>query len=113
MFFRQTEHCFSVNEQNSHKTATVTTTSPWQRIHGFLVYKKASFEQLGHIIYYYSNILEYLEAIMSEFFPFIHKIEKKKEQEPQPLYVELIPPPPPQKKRDDEEEQPRVVIIEL
>lgn len=50
---------------------------------------------------------------MSEFFPFIHKIEKKKkDQEPQPLYVELIPPPP-QKRDVEEDETPGVIIIQL
>lgn len=51
---------------------------------------------------------------MDNFFPFIHKIEKKKEEELQPLYIELDPPPPPQKhKSDEDEETPRVIIIEL
>jgi hypothetical protein len=49
---------------------------------------------------------------MDSFFPFVHKIEKKKKQdELQPLYVELYPPPPPIKQ--DEEEEPRVIIIQL
>jgi hypothetical protein len=50
---------------------------------------------------------------MDTFFPFIHKIEKKKKEELQPLYVELEPPPDWREKKDDEEETPRVVIIEL
>lgn len=51
---------------------------------------------------------------MDAFFPFIHKIEKKKEEELQPLYIELEPPPPPQREhKSDEEETPRVIIIEL
>ena len=50
---------------------------------------------------------------MNNFFPFIHKIErKKKEDELQPLYIELEPPPP-QQQQKDEEETPRVIIIEL
>jgi hypothetical protein len=50
---------------------------------------------------------------MDAFFPFIHKIEKKKnDEELQPLYVELEPPPVRQEK-DDKEESPRVIIIEL
>lgn len=50
---------------------------------------------------------------MEPFFPFIHKIEKKKkEDELQPLYVELEPPPL-QRQEKDEEETPRVIIIEL
>ena len=48
---------------------------------------------------------------MNEFFPFIHKIEKKKEKEAEPLYIELIPPPIPQK--EDEKEEKRVIVIEL
>ena len=49
---------------------------------------------------------------MDSFFPFIHKIEKKKEFEPEPLYVELYPPPPRQK--DDKEElDSHIIIIEL
>lgn len=51
---------------------------------------------------------------MNDFFPFIHKIEKKKkEDELQPLYIELEPPPPQQHKKDKEETQERVVIIQL
>lgn len=50
---------------------------------------------------------------MDAFFPFIHKIEKKKKEELQPLYIELEPPPPPQYEQKDEEETPRVVIIDL
>lgn len=50
---------------------------------------------------------------MNSFFPFIHKIEKKKkEDELQPLYIELEPPPP-QEHKEIEEETPRVIIIEL
>lgn len=51
---------------------------------------------------------------MDAFFPFIHKIEKKKDEELQPLYIELEPPPPVQQEhKSDEEETPRVIIIEL
>jgi hypothetical protein len=50
---------------------------------------------------------------MSDFFPFIHKIEKKKKEELQPLYIELDPPPLEQQQKSDEEETPRVIIIEL
>ena len=52
---------------------------------------------------------------MNDFFPFIHKIEKKKkEDELQPLYLELDPPPPPpQKHKKDEEETPGVIVIEM
>lgn len=51
---------------------------------------------------------------MDNFFPFIHQIEKKKkEDELQPLYIELEPPPLERKQKDDEEETPRVIIIEL
>lgn len=50
---------------------------------------------------------------MNPFFPFIHKIEKKKKQdELQPLYLE-IEPPPPQVKEEEKKEDPRVIIIEL
>jgi hypothetical protein len=50
---------------------------------------------------------------MNDFFPFIHKIEKKKKSEElQPLYIELEAPPVERKKTDDEE-TPRVIIIEL
>ena len=49
---------------------------------------------------------------MDDFFPFIYQIEKKKENEPQPLYIELIPPP--QQSEDEiEDDEPRVIIIEL
>jgi len=50
---------------------------------------------------------------MNDFFPFIHKIEKKKKEELQPLYIELEAPPIERKKSNDEEETPRVVVIEL
>lgn len=50
---------------------------------------------------------------MDTFFPFIHKIEKKKKDEVQPLYIELEPPPPEYKEKEDDEETPRVIIIEL
>lgn len=49
---------------------------------------------------------------MDTFIPFIHKPEKKKKEELQPLYVELYPPiesPP----KEEEQEESRVVIIEL
>ena len=50
---------------------------------------------------------------MDTFFPFIYEIEKKKkEDELQPLYIELEPPPLERKQKDDEE-IPRVIIIEL
>ena len=48
---------------------------------------------------------------MDDFFPFIHKINKKKKEELQPLYIELEPPPDQQEK--DKEEEPTIVIIEL
>jgi hypothetical protein len=50
---------------------------------------------------------------MNDFFPFIHKIEKKKKEELQPLYIELDPPPQEQKHKSDDEETPRVIVIEL
>lgn len=50
---------------------------------------------------------------MDTFFPFIHEIKKKKQEELQPLHIELEPPPPQHKQKDDEEETPRVIIIEL
>lgn len=49
---------------------------------------------------------------MDGFFPFIHKIEKKKkEDELQPLYIELEPPT--QQQREDKEDSPNVIVIEL
>lgn len=69
-------------------------------------------EQDEHIILIFRHIHR-LEVTMDAFFPFIHKIEKKKnDEELQPLYVELEPPPVRQEK-DDKEESPRVIIIEL
>jgi hypothetical protein len=50
---------------------------------------------------------------MDSFFPFIHKIErKKKENELEPLYIELIPPPP-ELKEQKEEDPPQIIIIDL
>jgi hypothetical protein len=48
---------------------------------------------------------------MNTFYPFIHE-RKKKNIEPMPLYIELIPP---QEKLPDEEEkeEKRIIIIEL
>lgn len=46
---------------------------------------------------------------MDTFFPFIHKIEKKKDEELQPLYIELEAPPFEREKKNDEE-TPRVII---
>lgn len=57
-----------------------------------------------------------MEAIMDGFFPFVYKREKKKEWEPEPLYVELIPPPPMEEKKDKEEKDDidrGVTIIQL
>ena len=48
---------------------------------------------------------------MDNFFPFIHKIEKKKQWEPEPMYVEIYPPPPPPKKEEIEPETE--IIIQL
>ena len=50
---------------------------------------------------------------MDPFYPFIHERErKKKDNEPQPLYVELYPPPP-EKREEEEKEESRVIIIEI
>lgn len=56
---------------------------------------------------------------MDGFFPFVYKREKKKEWEPEPLYVELIPPPPMEEKKDKEDKEEKddidrgVTIIQL
>lgn len=49
------------------------------------------------------------------YFPFIHKIKKKKHRdESMPLYIEQAPPPPIKKAEDEKEDSERgVVIIEL
>jgi hypothetical protein len=51
---------------------------------------------------------------MSDFFPFIHE-PKRKELEPEPLYVELHIPPPEYKKPIVEEDsyEGGVIIIQL
>ena len=49
---------------------------------------------------------------MDDFFPFIYEIEKKKENEFQPLYIELIPPPP-QQIDEQNDDSFQVIIIEL
>ena len=46
---------------------------------------------------------------MDSFFPFIHKIKKKKEDELRPLYVEIYPPP---KEKEDKKES-KIIVIEL
>lgn len=49
---------------------------------------------------------------MEIFYPFIHKIEHKKDNEPQPLYVELYPPMEKLPTKEEKEET-GIVIIEL
>jgi len=49
---------------------------------------------------------------MNSFFPFIHKIEKKKEEELIPLYIELYPPFLEEEKKEEEDEY-KVIVIEL
>ncbi len=53
---------------------------------------------------------------MDAFFPFIHQIDKKKKKqdELQPLYIEIEPPP--MIRKDDESEKDdshQVIVIEL
>lgn len=48
---------------------------------------------------------------MDGFFPFVYE-KKKRDEELQPLYVELYPPPPPPSNQEKEEE-PRIIIIQL
>jgi len=50
---------------------------------------------------------------MHPFIPFIHKIERKKQQEYLPLYIELYPPMEKPQKKEEEEEESRIIIIEL
>lgn len=52
---------------------------------------------------------------MDGFFPFVYKREIKKEWEPEPLYIELIPPPPAreEKKEDKDDIERGIVIIQL
>jgi hypothetical protein len=50
---------------------------------------------------------------MNDFFPFIHKIKRKnKQEELQPLYIEMYPPQL-QEEEKIKEEEPTVIIIEL
>jgi hypothetical protein len=53
------------------------------------------------------------EVLMDDFFPFVHKREKKKEFEPEPLYIELYPPPPKRDEEEKEDSNPTVIIIQL
>jgi hypothetical protein len=50
---------------------------------------------------------------MVSFFPFIYENEKKKEWEPEYLYVELIPPPQEEKQEEKQEDDSKVIIIQL
>jgi hypothetical protein len=52
---------------------------------------------------------------MNEFIPFIHKIEKKKRNEFQQLYIELDTPRTPEipKEEEKEKEDYNVIVIEL
>lgn len=47
---------------------------------------------------------------MDLLFPFIHEI-KKKEWEPEPLFLELIPPP--KEKKEEKEDRQSIVIIDI
>jgi hypothetical protein len=54
------------------------------------------------------------EVNMDDFFPFVYKREKKKEFEPEPLYIELYPPPPKrEEKKEEDDSDPGVIIIQL
>ena len=51
---------------------------------------------------------------MNDFFPFIHRDERKKKKEgfePIPLYIELVPPQ--EKPVEEKEDEERVIIIEI
>lgn len=48
---------------------------------------------------------------MDDFFPFVYEPEKKKEFEPEPLYIELYPPPPPKHEEEEKEDSNSIVII--
>lgn len=61
----------------------------------------------------YSGILLSKEVTMNNFPPFIHKKFKKKEFEPEPLYVEIYPPPQERLEKSEEEKEERVIIIQL
>jgi hypothetical protein len=50
---------------------------------------------------------------MDNFFPFIHKIEKKKKDDFQPLYIELEPPQFEREQKNEDEESPGIIILEL
>lgn len=47
---------------------------------------------------------------MNDFFPYIHQIKKKKQDEPEQLRIELEPPP---QKQEKFEEEPYMIVIEL
>jgi hypothetical protein len=47
---------------------------------------------------------------MNDFFPFIHKVEKKNQEEMQQIYIELIPIEKQEETKDDES---KIIIIEL
>jgi len=52
---------------------------------------------------------------MYPFIPFIHTPERKKENEPLPLHIELYPPieKPQQEEEEEKDEGGKVIIIEL
>jgi len=55
------------------------------------------------------------EVSMYPFIPFIHTPERKKENEPLPLHIELYPPieKPQQEEEEEKDEGGKVIIIEL
>lgn len=50
---------------------------------------------------------------MDSFFPFIYKREKKKEWEPELLYIEIEPPQLEKKQEEKKENDDSIIIIQL
>lgn len=72
-------------------------------MHFLLVCKNANLVQLGHNMSIFDH---------NSMIPFSRE-PKKKEFEPQPLYVDLYPPSPPPKNEEEVKEERGVIIIEL
>lgn len=82
-----------------------------QRKQVCLLNTEASLEQLVQSMLPIFLYIRCSEGAMDGFFPFVYE-KKKRDEELQPLYVELYPPPPPPSNQEKEEE-PRIIIIQL
>jgi hypothetical protein len=111
IFFKQTEHCWALAEQPSHKTCKLVLVIPEHRKHFLTCGKKANLAHVTHniLLSWYIDTGGYT---MEPFFPFIYSPPQQKEWEPSPLYAEIESPPLTEKPKEQEENL-GVIVIEL